>query len=82
MKTDPKLALTCYFGPCTPYQFRLQGPGTWDGAREAIMTQMDRVEKATRTRPLGNTSSSMLSPPMMLLLLIMVIVTLFLTLVL
>lgn len=49
--TDPKLAFTCYFGPCTPYQFRLMGPGSWKGAREAILTQWDRTYKSLQTRP-------------------------------
>lgn len=48
--TDPKLAVQVYFGPCSPYQFRLTGPGKWDGARHAILTQWDRTLKATRTR--------------------------------
>lgn len=48
--TDPKLALEVYFGPCSPYQFRLMGPGKWDGARKAIMTQWDRTIKPMRTR--------------------------------
>ncbi|XP_024899696.1 dimethylaniline monooxygenase [N-oxide-forming] 3 isoform X3 [Pteropus alecto] len=48
--TDPQLALEVYFGPCTPYQFRLMGPGKWDGARKAIMTQWDRTVKPMRTR--------------------------------
>ncbi|XP_053103230.1 flavin-containing monooxygenase 3 [Hemicordylus capensis] len=48
--TDPKLALHVYFGPCTPYQFRLSGPGKWDGARNAILTQWERTLKTTRTR--------------------------------
>ncbi|NXN19930.1 FMO5 monooxygenase, partial [Indicator maculatus] len=43
--TDPKLALEVAFGPCTPYQYRLQGPGKWAGAREAILTQKQRVIK-------------------------------------
>ncbi|KAJ8303800.1 hypothetical protein KUTeg_018723 [Tegillarca granosa] len=51
--TDPKLALKCIFGPCTPYQFRLTGPGKWNGAREAIMTQWDRTFYPLKTRPLG-----------------------------
>jgi hypothetical protein len=42
---DPKLAIKCFFGPCTPYQFRLTGPGAWQGAREAILTQWDRTYK-------------------------------------
>nr|XP_020670364.1 dimethylaniline monooxygenase [N-oxide-forming] 3-like [Pogona vitticeps] len=48
--TDLKLALKVYFGPCTSYQFRLKGPGKWNGARNAIFTQWDRTLKATRTR--------------------------------
>ncbi|NXC83056.1 FMO1 monooxygenase, partial [Cercotrichas coryphoeus] len=56
--TDPKLALTIFFGPCSPYQFRLGGPGCWQGARQAILTQWDRVIKPTRTRvPAGSSSS-------------------------
>ncbi|NXI45106.1 FMO1 monooxygenase, partial [Galbula dea] len=47
---DPQLALTIFFGPCTPYQYRLEGPGCWDGARQAILTQWDRTLKPTRTR--------------------------------
>nr|XP_011744242.1 putative dimethylaniline monooxygenase [N-oxide-forming] 6 isoform X2 [Macaca nemestrina] len=47
--TDPHLALEVYFGPCSPYQFRLMGPGKWDGARNAILTQWNRTVKPTRT---------------------------------
>ncbi|KFU91204.1 Dimethylaniline monooxygenase [N-oxide-forming] 1, partial [Chaetura pelagica] len=47
---DPRLALTIFFGPCTPYQYRLGGPGCWEGARQAILTQWDRTLKPTRTR--------------------------------
>ncbi|XP_004688176.1 PREDICTED: putative dimethylaniline monooxygenase [N-oxide-forming] 6 [Condylura cristata] len=48
--TDPQLGLEVYFGPCSPYQFRLMGPGKWEGARNAILTQWDRTIKTTRTR--------------------------------
>ncbi|XP_006767059.1 PREDICTED: dimethylaniline monooxygenase [N-oxide-forming] 1 [Myotis davidii] len=48
--TDPRLALAIFFGPCTPYQFRLTGPGKWKGARNAILNQWDRTLKATRSR--------------------------------
>ncbi|XP_007525262.1 flavin-containing monooxygenase 1 [Erinaceus europaeus] len=48
--TDPHLAWAIFFGPCSPYQFRLTGPGKWEGARNAILTQWDRTFKATRTR--------------------------------
>ncbi|KAM7106886.1 flavin-containing monooxygenase 5-like isoform 2-T3 [Ciconia maguari] len=48
--TDPKLALEVAFGPCTPYQYRLRGPGEWAGAREAILTQWQRIIKPLQTR--------------------------------
>lgn len=56
--SDPSLALACYFGPCTPYQYRLTGPGKWDGAREAIMTQWNRTLNSLKTRPLGFTEKA------------------------
>ncbi|KAF3823430.1 dimethylaniline monooxygenase [N-oxide-forming] 3 [Mirounga leonina] len=52
--TDPKLAVEVFFGPCSPYQFRLVGPGKWPGARNAILTQWDRTLKPTNTRAVGN----------------------------
>ncbi|NWJ09953.1 FMO1 monooxygenase, partial [Crypturellus undulatus] len=55
--SDPKLAFTIFFGPCTPYQFRLRGPGRWDGARQAIFTQWDRMLKPMRTRVTSRSSS-------------------------
>jgi dimethylaniline monooxygenase (N-oxide forming) len=54
---DPKLAMECYFGPCTPYQFRLTGPGAWQGAREAILTQWDRTYQPLKTRQCGEEPS-------------------------
>ncbi|XP_075689442.1 flavin-containing monooxygenase 3-like [Rhinoderma darwinii] len=48
--TDPKLALEVFFGPCSPYQFRLCGTGKWDGARKAILNQWKRTIAATRKR--------------------------------
>ncbi|NXF30293.1 FMO1 monooxygenase, partial [Nyctibius bracteatus] len=56
--TDPWLALTIFFGPCSPYQYRLGGPGRWEGARQAILTQWDRTLKPTRTRVPASSSSS------------------------
>lgn len=47
---DPKLAWQAFVGPCTPYQYRLVGPGRWDGARQAILTQWERVIRPFRTR--------------------------------
>ncbi|XP_023139610.2 flavin-containing monooxygenase 5-like isoform X2 [Amphiprion ocellaris] len=48
--TDPKLALQVFYGPATPYQYRLTGPGRWAGARQAILTQWDRVIQPFKTR--------------------------------
>ncbi|XP_007525271.1 flavin-containing monooxygenase 5-like [Erinaceus europaeus] len=50
---DPKLAKEVFFGPCTPFQYRLQGPGRWAGAREAILTQRERIIRPLRTRILA-----------------------------
>ncbi|XP_069497359.1 dimethylaniline monooxygenase [N-oxide-forming] 2-like [Ambystoma mexicanum] len=47
---DFKLATKVFFGPCTPYQYRLTGPGVWKGARQAILTQWERTVKPTKTR--------------------------------
>ncbi|XP_031198222.1 dimethylaniline monooxygenase [N-oxide-forming] 5-like [Mastomys coucha] len=47
---DTKLAKEVFCGPCTSYQYRLQGPGKWAGAREAILTQRERMLKPLRTR--------------------------------
>ncbi|XP_013413360.1 dimethylaniline monooxygenase [N-oxide-forming] 5-like [Lingula anatina] len=48
--SDPSLAIEVATGPCTPYQYRLMGPGKWDGARNAIRTTMDRVYYPLGTR--------------------------------
>ncbi|XP_075038582.1 dimethylaniline monooxygenase [N-oxide-forming] 2-like [Mixophyes fleayi] len=48
--TDPLLAFKVFFGPCNSYQYRLTGPSKWSGAREAILTQWERIEKPLRTR--------------------------------
>lgn len=49
---DPGLWLRIVFGPCTPYQYRLCGPGHWEGARQAIYTQLERVVAPLKTRPI------------------------------
>lgn len=41
--TDPKLFHAIFFGPSLPYQYRLQGPHAWSGARNAILTYKERV---------------------------------------
>ncbi|GIY82005.1 flavin-containing monooxygenase 5 [Caerostris extrusa] len=53
--TDPSLFLKILFGPSLSYQYRLQGPHLWKGAREAIMTSHDRILYAiTKKRFSGN----------------------------
>ncbi|KAF8791269.1 flavin-containing monooxygenase 5-like [Argiope bruennichi] len=41
--TDPKLFWALVVGPSLPYQYRLQGPHPWEGARDAILTYKERV---------------------------------------
>ncbi|XP_010593356.3 dimethylaniline monooxygenase [N-oxide-forming] 4 [Loxodonta africana] len=53
---DPRLAWEVFFGPCTPYQYRLMGPGKWNGARNAILTQWDRALKPLKTRVVHDSS--------------------------
>ncbi|XP_015923150.3 flavin-containing monooxygenase 5 [Parasteatoda tepidariorum] len=48
--TDPLLFYNCYFGPCTSYQYRLEGPHSWADARQAILTTKERIVKALDTR--------------------------------
>ncbi|KAH7970400.1 hypothetical protein HPB49_006178 [Dermacentor silvarum] len=55
--TDPKLYWTLITSPLLNYQFRLRGPHSWTGARDAILGHRDRM-RAPLTRPEagGNTS--------------------------
>jgi dimethylaniline monooxygenase (N-oxide forming) len=56
--TDPVLFYHVSFGPGVPYQYRLHGPNPWPGARNAILTTLDRIKKPFETRALPNRSSS------------------------
>ncbi|XP_013392145.1 dimethylaniline monooxygenase [N-oxide-forming] 5 isoform X1 [Lingula anatina] len=47
--TDPVLAFKCYFGPCFPYQHRLCGPHTWEGARDAIFSAWENTYFSLRS---------------------------------
>ncbi|PIC35760.1 hypothetical protein B9Z55_015014 [Caenorhabditis nigoni] len=49
--TDPILGLRLFFGPNAGYCYRLAGPHTWQGARNAILTIDQRVRKATTSKP-------------------------------
>jgi dimethylaniline monooxygenase (N-oxide forming) len=79
--TDPKLAIEVFFGPCSPYQFRLSGPGKWSGARHAILTQWDRTLKPLKTRVVGGVWKPSLSSHLLkLLALLILLIALFLVL--
>lgn len=47
---DPVLFFHCFFGPCTPYQYRLEGPHAWPEARKTILTTKERIVKPFDTR--------------------------------
>ncbi|XP_054718352.1 flavin-containing monooxygenase 5-like [Uloborus diversus] len=47
---DPILFYKSFFGPTLPYQYRLQGPNSWPGARQAILSADERIEGALATR--------------------------------
>ncbi|XP_075342290.1 flavin-containing monooxygenase 5-like [Odontesthes bonariensis] len=51
--TDYPLFKRVFWGPLTAYQYRLMGPGKWEGARKAIFTQLDRIYEPLKTRQLN-----------------------------
>ncbi|XP_040215685.1 flavin-containing monooxygenase 5-like isoform X3 [Rana temporaria] len=75
--TDPSLGFQVLFGPCTPYQFRLMGPGRWSGAKNAIMTQWNRIIKPTKTRTLKNSTQDASFPKMLIVGAIVIILAIF-----
>ncbi|XP_036437445.1 si:dkey-239i20.2 isoform X2 [Colossoma macropomum] len=64
--TDPGLGWRVMFGPATPYQYRLYGPGRWEGARQAIYTQWERVAQPMKTRSVPRQESHHSSLPLLL----------------
>lgn len=48
---DPQLAYRLLVGPSLSYQYRLQGPHAWPGARDAILGYEQRVRRALCTGP-------------------------------
>ncbi|KAL3078235.1 hypothetical protein niasHS_012122 [Heterodera schachtii] len=48
--TDPCLAKVLLFNGLVPYQFRLDGPHRWEGARKAILEMDERMFENTMTR--------------------------------
>lgn len=67
--TDPRLALHLLLGPCTPVQYRLQGPGKWAGARQTILTTEDRIRKPLMTRRVekGDSGASLMTVRVLML---------------
>ena len=64
--TDPSLCWKVMFGPISPYQYRLCGPGRWEGARQAIFTQWERVAQPMKTRDVHMEKSHHSSLPLLL----------------
>uniref|UniRef100_A0A7N8XYL3 Flavin-containing monooxygenase n=1 Tax=Mastacembelus armatus TaxID=205130 RepID=A0A7N8XYL3_9TELE len=56
--TDFPLFKRVLWGPMTAYQYRLTGPGKWEGSRRAIFTQFDRMYQPLKTRQLDAQHSS------------------------
>ena len=50
LRYDPALAWKYVFGPCIPAQYRLVGPGAWQGARDVIMGVQESMLYPMRTR--------------------------------
>ncbi|KAJ8789161.1 hypothetical protein J1605_004955 [Eschrichtius robustus] len=74
---EPKLAVKLYFGPYNSYQYRLVGPGQWNGARSAIFTQKQRILKPLKTRALKTSSNFQVSFLLKILGLLAVVVAFF-----
>ena len=50
---NTKTVVHCFrllFGPCIPPTYRLQGPHSWDGARDAVLSSKKNTEMPTMTR--------------------------------
>ncbi|XP_018114111.1 dimethylaniline monooxygenase [N-oxide-forming] 2-like [Xenopus laevis] len=74
---DPLLAWTVCFGPSTPYQYRLNGPGMWSGAKKAISSQWERTVNPTRTRLVNKSPESGLNLKTLLSLCVLLVAILF-----
>ncbi|KAJ8038917.1 Dimethylaniline monooxygenase [N-oxide-forming] 5 [Holothuria leucospilota] len=48
--SDPLFFFKNVFGPFLPYQYRIEGPGKWKGAKNAIETVWERIETPFWTR--------------------------------
>lgn len=66
-KRDFKLWVKLMFGPSLNYQYRLSGPGKWDGARKAIETYWERVEAPFHTRKVDVPKNKSVLPQILLI---------------
>ncbi|XP_029284917.1 dimethylaniline monooxygenase [N-oxide-forming] 5-like [Cottoperca gobio] len=60
--TDYPMFKKVLWGPVTSYQYRLMGPGKWEGARRAIFTQFDRMFQPLKTRKVEEKEASIAGP--------------------
>lgn len=60
MFSDPKLWYALLFGPCFPYQYRLEGPHSWPGARDAILNAGFRIKAPLKTRLLTDINAEII----------------------
>ncbi|TKC47332.1 hypothetical protein EI555_006387, partial [Monodon monoceros] len=74
---EPNLTVKFYLGPCNSYQYRLVGPGQWNGTRSAIFTQKQRILKPLKTRALKTSSNFPVSFLLKILGLLAVVVAFF-----
>lgn len=57
---DPKLWLMLVFGPCFPYQYRLEGPHKWSEARDCILQSNRRIKAPLSTRELTDKNNAII----------------------
>lgn len=58
---DFKLWWHLVFGPCFPYQYRLEGPHSWTSARSAILEAQKRIKAPLLTRELTDKQGNFLN---------------------
>ncbi|XP_069136296.1 flavin-containing monooxygenase 5-like [Argopecten irradians] len=55
---DPYLAINCIFGPCLPAQYRIEGPGKWNGAKSSILNAMGRYSASMKSKVMPKNHNS------------------------
>ncbi|KFM64042.1 Dimethylaniline monooxygenase [N-oxide-forming] 5, partial [Stegodyphus mimosarum] len=66
--TDQELFWALWLGPSLPYQYRLQGPHKWPGARKAILTYKERMQAPLRKEGYNKTKRKFQGFPIKLVL--------------